>query len=75
VAVPDDSISEMEAKERLNKGQCTFKAHKKDGGKWCSRLLKTKAEKSSGYCLTHMRRLGMVKAAVPGEAEASADKD
>lgn len=48
-----------EVKERIAAGKCSFKAKKSAGGKWCQRKLKTKIERSCGYCEIHMNALGI----------------
>jgi len=50
---------DKEKAERIAKNQCTFKTCKAEGGKWCQRKLKTKEEKSKGYCSVHLTKLGL----------------
>jgi len=50
---------DQELKERLEKGLCTFKAMKQDGGKWCARKLRDADERRTGYCKIHMGIVGV----------------
>lgn len=56
ITQPDETILHKEIQERIANKQCIYRTKDK---KWCSRILKTKAEQRSGYCATHMRELGI----------------
>lgn len=59
-AVPDEADAHVvEREERVKDGRCLYKAPSTEGGKWCARKLRTKAEKEIGYCKTHAEHLGI----------------
>jgi len=46
-----------EISKRIIEGKCSFKSTGPEGGKWCARKMKSKREKTHGYCSIHMNAL------------------
>jgi hypothetical protein len=48
---------EKEVERRKAEGVCTFKSRISEGGKWCEKKLRSKAQKESGYCKSCMEEV------------------
>ena len=55
--IPHPAVAafQEEAERRASEGICKFKHKKADGGHWCEKKLRGKAQKECGFCKEHRK--------------------